>query len=77
MPIYEYLCGTCGQIVEAHQRLSDPPLSDCPSNDGGSLERILSVCNVGGTATGWEGASCERSVAPTCGGCDQAGTGCS
>ena len=77
MPIYEYVCGSCGQTVEALQRLSDPPLSDCPSGDGGALERILSIHNVGGVATGWEGAACERSEAPACGGCDQAGTGCS
>jgi len=77
MPIYEYVCGTCGGTVEALQRLSDPLLSDCPSGDGGALERIVSVHNVGGAATGWEGAACERSEAPACGGCDQAGTGCS
>ncbi len=77
MPIYEYLCGTCGQTVEALQRLSDPPLRDCPNGDGGALERILSVSNVGGVATGSEAAACERSEAPACGGCDQAGTGCS
>jgi hypothetical protein len=28
-------------------------------------------------AKGWEGADCDRSEAPACGGCDLAGTGCS
>jgi len=37
MPIYEYVCGDCGQIIEALQRMSDPPLEECPSGDGGSL----------------------------------------
>jgi putative FmdB family regulatory protein len=77
MPIYEYLCDSCGQIVESLQRMSDPPLTDCPSADGGSLTRILSSHNVGGVATGFEGAACDRSEAPACGGCDMAGTGCS
>jgi putative FmdB family regulatory protein len=77
MPIYEYVCGDCGQIVEALQRLSDPPLTDCPSGDGGSLTRILSTHNVGGVAKGWEDAACDRSEAPACGSCGLAGTGCS
>jgi putative FmdB family regulatory protein len=77
MPIYEYVCGACGQIVEVLQKLSDPPLEECPSGDGGSLTRILSRHNVGGVATGWEGSDCGRSEAGTCGCCDLAGTGCS
>jgi putative FmdB family regulatory protein len=77
MPIYEYVCDACGQITEALQRMSDPPLEDCPSGDGGSLTRVLSTHNVGGVAKGWEGADCDRSEAPACGGCDLAGTGCS
>ena len=30
MPIYEYRCGACGHELEALQKLSEPPLSDCP-----------------------------------------------
>ena len=41
MPVYEYRCHGCGQIVEALQKMSDPPLTD--HTCGGSLERILSV----------------------------------
>ena len=77
MPIYEYICDSCGKIVESLQRISDPPLTACPSADGGSLTRILSSHNVGGVATGFEAAACDRSEAPACGGCDMAGTGCS
>jgi putative FmdB family regulatory protein len=77
MPIYEYVCDACGQITETLQRISDPPMEDCPSGDGGSLTRVLSTHNVGGVAKGWEGADCDRSEAPACGGCDLAGTGCS
>jgi putative FmdB family regulatory protein len=77
MPIYEYLCDSCGKIVETLQRVSDPPLVDCPSGDGGGLTRILSAHNVGGMASGAEATSCDRSPEPTCGGCNLAGTGCS
>jgi putative FmdB family regulatory protein len=77
MPIYEYICDSCGQIVEALQRLSDPPLKKCPSGDGGKLTKTLSVPNVGGVATGAEGATCESFAGPSCCGCERAGTGCS
>lgn len=29
MPIYEYQCNACGQISEALQKFSDPPLTTC------------------------------------------------
>ncbi len=77
MPIYEYLCDSCGETVEILQKISDPPPEACPSDDGGKLIRILSAHNVGSVASGAAGALCERSDAPTCGGCDMAGTGCS
>ncbi len=77
MPIYEYRCEVCDQVIEALQKMSDSPLRDCPSGDGGRLARLISAHNVGGVASGREGAACERSEAPACGGCDFAGTGCS
>lgn len=76
MPIYEYACDACGGVVEVLQRLSDPPLTECPSGDRGRLRRVLSAHNVGGAVDGWQGGGCERSQAPSCGGCGQAGTGC-
>ncbi len=30
MPIYEYQCAACGQVVERWQKISDSPLADCP-----------------------------------------------
>lgn len=53
MPIYEYLCESCGTKTEALQKLSDPPLAECP-RDGGSLNRILSLsfAHTGSTGGG-------------------------
>ena len=31
MPIYEYRCGECGQEHEALQKVSEPPLTECPA----------------------------------------------
>jgi len=77
MPIYEYRCESCGQLVEAQQKMSDPRLTDCPACEGGKLTRILSLVNVGATASGREAASCERAEVPSCQQCGRAGTGCS
>ena len=62
MPIYEYRCDRCGEVHEARQRMSDPPLTDCPSGDGGRLSKIFSVHNVGSSSTalssGWRAGGC-------------------
>jgi len=30
MPIYEYACNNCDHVRDALQKMSDPPLVDCP-----------------------------------------------
>jgi len=42
MPIYEYKCKSCGEIHEALQRFSDPPLKTCPKC-GGELVKLISA----------------------------------
>lgn len=39
MPTYEYKCGKCGEF-ETTQKMSDPPLSKCPTC-GGKVERQI------------------------------------
>jgi leucyl-tRNA synthetase len=34
MPIYEYSCTKCGKTTEAMQKMSDPPLGECPKCGG-------------------------------------------
>jgi putative FmdB family regulatory protein len=58
MPIYEYVCDSCGEVVEALQKLNDPPLTDCPTGDGGQLSKVMSAHNVG--------ASFKSAPAPAC-----------
>ena len=41
MPIYVYKCKKCGEIHEALQKFSDPPLKTCPSCEG-ELEKQFS-----------------------------------
>ncbi|HEV2380568.1 MAG TPA: FmdB family zinc ribbon protein [Terriglobia bacterium] len=41
MPIYEYRCKKCGDLIEKIQKFSDPPLSK-HEGCGGKLEIVLS-----------------------------------
>lgn len=52
MPIYEYQCAACGQVVERWQKISDSPLTECPAC-GGSLHKIISSCAFHLKGSGW------------------------
>jgi putative FmdB family regulatory protein len=41
MPTYQYKCSKCGDVFEAFQKMSDPPIEDCPRCQG-KVERIIS-----------------------------------
>ena len=41
MPLYEYLCGSCGHKFERIQKFSDAPVKECPSC-GGTVEKLPS-----------------------------------
>lgn len=44
MPTYEYACRSCGEHLEAVQKFTDAPLTECPSC-GGPLRKVFG--NVG------------------------------
>jgi putative FmdB family regulatory protein len=52
MPIYEYTCDTCGEITEALQKVSDPPLEKC-EKCGGRLTKLISNSTFILKGTGW------------------------
>ncbi len=41
MPTYEYFCQACGHELETFQRMSDPPLRDCPACAAPKLKRKI------------------------------------
>lgn len=41
MPLYEYKCRDCGEILEKRQLMSETPLVKCPSCKKNKLERVL------------------------------------
>ncbi|HEX7043598.1 MAG TPA: FmdB family zinc ribbon protein [Burkholderiales bacterium] len=53
MPIYEYECGECGHRFESIQKMSDDPLTDCPSCGQSRLRRLVSAAGFQLKGTGW------------------------
>ncbi len=52
MPIYEYECTKCGQIIEAMQKFSDPPLTEC-EHCHGALRKLISMSTFHLKGSGW------------------------
>lgn len=52
MPLYEYLCGSCGHRFERIQKFSDPPVTECPSC-GGVVEKQFSSPAIQFKGSGW------------------------
>ncbi len=53
MPIYEYKCEECGHQLEAIQKFSDAPLTDCPECNKPALKKMLSASAFHLKGTGW------------------------
>lgn len=53
MPIYEYRCKECEHEVEALQKLSDPPLVDCPACGKPALQKRVSAAGFQLKGSGW------------------------
>src|SRR5690242_1094054 len=43
MPFYEYECEDCKFYVEALQKISDPPLTKCPSCGKNKMKKLISA----------------------------------
>jgi len=53
MPIYEYRCNDCGHELEALQKMSDAPLSVCPSCNRPGLKKQISAPGFRLSGSGW------------------------
>ncbi len=53
MPIYEYACKACGHQMEAMQKMSDAPLSECPACGKPELEKLISAAGFRLKGGGW------------------------
>ena len=53
MPIYEYRCEACGHQEEFLQKLSEPPLTECPVCHEKSFIKLLSAAGFQLKGSGW------------------------
>jgi putative FmdB family regulatory protein len=76
MPIYEYACVACGHRLEALQKISDAPLTDCPECKKAELKKQVSAAGFRLSGGGWyetdfksgdkkKNVAGEKTVAPT------------
>jgi putative FmdB family regulatory protein len=53
MPIYEYQCDACSHALEALQKISDAPLSECPQCKASALRKKVSAAGFRLKGGGW------------------------
>ena len=53
MPFYEYECQACKYYAEVMQKISDPPLTRCPSCGKRALKKLVSVPVFRLKGAGW------------------------
>lgn len=53
MPIYEYQCSECGHQLELIQKLSEPPLVECPQCGEEALKKLVSAAAFQLKGSGW------------------------
>jgi len=54
MPIYAYRCDACGQGRDVLQKMSDAPLTDCPScGAAGTYKKQLTAAGFQLKGSGW------------------------
>jgi putative FmdB family regulatory protein len=53
MPIYEYRCADCGFQNEYLQKVSEPPMTVCPSCGKASFRKLLTAAGFQLKGSGW------------------------
>jgi putative FmdB family regulatory protein len=53
MPIYSYCCEACGFCKEALQKLSDPPLVECPECKQATFKKQVTAAGFQLKGSGW------------------------
>lgn len=53
MPIYAYQCKACGHEMEALQKISDAPLTDCPVCHEAALHKKVTAAAFRLSGSGW------------------------
>lgn len=56
MPIYEYVCATCGERFELKQKFSDPPVTSCAAfacEKNQPVQKVISAPAIMFKGSGW------------------------
>ncbi len=53
MPIYEYLCNSCGAEKEHLQKISDAPIAACPVCGSSNYTKLISAVGFQLKGSGW------------------------
>jgi putative FmdB family regulatory protein len=53
MPIYEYACRACGAQRDVMQKVSEPPLTQCPACGAEAFEKKVSAAGFQLKGGGW------------------------
>ena len=53
MPIYAYKCGSCGHAKDVLQKVSDAPLTACPSCGADSFAKQITAAGFQLKGSGW------------------------
>lgn len=53
MPLYDYQCTACGHEMEALQKISDAPLTDCPECNSATLNKKVTAAAFRLSGSGW------------------------
>ena len=53
MPIYAYKCSSCGHEKDVLQKVSDAPLTDCPSCGAATFSKQLTAAGFQLKGNGW------------------------
>ena len=53
MPIYAYKCSACGFAKDALQKMSDPPLTECPACGASAFSKQVTAAGFQLKGSGW------------------------
>lgn len=53
MPIYAYRCASCGHAKDVLQKISDPPLTQCPACGAQTFSKQVTAAGFQLKGTGW------------------------
>lgn len=71
MPIYEYQCESCQDVIEKWQSLSDKPLTSCPSCSG-AMKKLISRSSFQLKGGGWYADGYSGAAPPAAKSCGEA-----